>query len=177
MDAFAVALASGILLKKVDARQTFRLSWHFGLFQALMPIIGWSFGLTILDFIEAFDHWVAFFLLAAIGLKMIIEAIKTQEDKIAQDPTKGSKMVLLAIATSIDAFAVGLSFCMLRISIWGPVMIIGIVTCGLTAIGLHIGRWVGEKSKLEDYAGLAGGLILLGIGFKILHSHGAFSFS
>lgn len=175
MDAFAVALASGILLKKVDARQTFRLSWHFGLFQALMPIIGWSLGLTIYNFIESFDHWVAFFLLAAIGTKMIVEVFKTTTNEMTQDPTKGSKMVLLSIATSIDAFAVGLSICMLRASIWLPAFVIGIVACGFTIVGLHLGKWVGVKSKLGDYAGLAGGVILLGIGFRILYGHGVFS--
>lgn len=177
MDAFAVALASGILLKKVDARQTFRLAWHFGLFQAFMPIIGWYCGLTISQHIKAFDHWIAFVLLSIIGIKMIGDSWKVEEEeKDIKDPTKGSRMVFLSIATSIDAFAVGLSICMLGISIWFPAFIIGLVACTFTIVGLHLGKWIGEKSKLGNYADFVGGIILLGIGMKILHDHGVFSF-
>ena len=176
MDAFTVAIATGISLKKVSARQTFRLAWHFGLFQALMSIIGWILGSTIYQFIEKIDHWVAFVLLAIIGLKMIIGAIKSGEGKKAsKDPTKGGTMVMLSIATSIDALAVGLSISMLRVSIWLPAFIIGIVALIFTVIGLHIGRLVGSNFRLDKYAEIIGGLVLIGIGVRILTVHGVFS--
>ena len=171
-----MAIAAGISLKKVSARQTFRLAWHFGLFQALMSIIGWILGSTIYQFIEKIDHWVAFVLLAIIGLKMIIGAIKPGEEKKAsKDPTKGGTMVMLSIATSIDALAVGLSISMLRVSIWLPAFFIGIVALIFTVVGVHIGRWVGANFRLDKYAEIIGGLVLIGIGVRILIVHGVFS--
>ncbi|MCK5195152.1 MAG: manganese efflux pump, partial [Desulfobulbaceae bacterium] len=104
MDAFAVSIATGVSLKDVSFRQTFRLSWHFGLFQAMMPVIGWSAGLSIRAYIEGYDHWVAFVLLAFVGINMIREAFqhdKGEEQK--KDPTKGVTLVILSVATSIDA--------------------------------------------------------------------------
>ena len=116
MDAFAVAVATGVSLKHVSFRQTFRLSWHFGLFQAIMPVIGWSAGLTIRSFIEQYDHWVAFGLLAFVGGHMIKEAFQPETEKIQKkDPTKGWSLVMLSVATSIDALAVGFSMSMLNI--------------------------------------------------------------
>ncbi len=128
MDAFAVAIASGVRLKRVSFRQFFRLAWHFGLFQALMPIIGWSAGLTVRDTIERFGHWVAFGLLVYVGLNMIREAFKLEEDaRRHKDPTRGLTLVMLSVATSIDALAVGLTISMLKVSIWTPALIIGVV--------------------------------------------------
>ena len=141
MDAFAVSVASGITLKNITFRQTFRLSWHFGVFQALMPIIGWSAGISIRSYIEHFDHWIAFGLLLFVGGNMIREAFHNEEDKKQKkDPTKGTTLVILSVATSIDALAVGLSLSMVNISIWFPAFIIGIVATTFTGIGLHLGK-------------------------------------
>jgi putative Mn2+ efflux pump MntP len=176
MDAFTVAVASGVVLKKVGIRQTFRLSWHFGLFQAVMPIIGWSIGSGLFHHIEKVDHWVAFSLLAVIGTRMILGALKSEAEKIkANDPTKGGTMIMLSFATSIDALAVGLSISMLQIAIWRPALVIGIVALTFTAIGLHLGCIVGANFKLDKYAEIIGGLVLIGIGLRILFDHGVFS--
>ena len=174
MDAFAVSIAAGVSLKHVNFRQTFRLSWHFGFFQALMPIIGWSAGLTVRPLIETYDHWVAFGLLAFVGVNMIWEAFQDNrtKDKVI-DPTKGLTLVMLSIATSIDALAVGLSMSLIRVSIWVPALIIGIVAGAFTIIGLQLGKKVGTISGLSRYAEALGGIVLLIIGLKILYDHGA----
>lgn len=175
MDAFAVSVASGVSLKKVSLRQTFRLSWHFGFFQALMPVIGWSAGLTVRSFIENYDHWIAFLLLAVVGGHMIRESFREEQDEKAKnDPTQGMTLLMLSVATSIDALAVGLSLSILKISIWFPALVIGLVAAGATAIGLHLGKKVGTSSHLSQYAECIGGLVLLGIGVKILYAHGVF---
>ncbi len=177
MDAFAVAIATGVTLKTVNSRQTFRLAWHFGLFQSLMPIIGWTIGSTVYQLVEQVDHWVAFLLLVFIGLKMILGAIKSEDGKIkTNDPTKGGTMVLLSVATSLDALAVGLSISLLKISIWRPALIIGIIALTFTAVGIQLGRIVGANFKLDKYAEIIGGLVLIGIGFRILWEHGVFHF-
>jgi putative Mn2+ efflux pump MntP len=176
MDAFAVAVASGVSLKIVSLRQTFRLAWHFGLFQAFMPIIGWSGGLTVRSLIEHYDHWVAFVLLALVGGHMIWEAMdKEKELQPRNDPTKGLRLVMLSVATSIDALAVGLSLSLLKISIWIPALVIGVVATVATAAGLHLGRKAGSSSHLSSYAEVAGGLVLIAIGLKVLYEHGVFS--
>ena len=116
MDAFAVAIGAGLQLCNVTKRQTFRLAWHFGLFQAFMPILGWLAGLTLVEYIAPVDHWIAFGLLAFIGGKMIYEALKHQDEEVDRcDPTKGWRLVMLSIATSIDALAVGLSMAVLGV--------------------------------------------------------------
>ncbi len=169
MDAFAVAIASGVRLKRVSFRQFFRLAWHFGLFQALMPIIGWSAGLTVRDTIERFGHWVAFGLLVYVGVNMIREAFKLQEDaRRHKDPTRGLTLVMLSVATSIDALAVGLTISLLQISIWTPALIIGAVAGVFTLLGLYLGKSVGSAERLSPIAEVIGGLVLLGIAFKIL---------
>ena len=174
MDAFAVAIVTGLSLKDVSLRQTFRLSWHFGLFQALMPIIGWSAGISIRIYIEKYDHWIAFGLLAFVGINMIREAFRHDEDEEQKkDPTKGMMLVMLSVATSIDALAVGLSLSMINISIWTPALIIGIVAGMFTIIGLQIGKKIGSAVRLSLYAGTIGGIILFAIGLNILHEHGA----
>ena len=172
VDAFAVAVATGVTLKNVNFRQTFRLSWHFGLFQALMPILGWFLGNSINSYIEQIDHWVAFAFLSFVGVKMISESKNHESDKKKiSDPTKGGSLVILSIATSIDAFAVGLSLAILKVSIFYPAIIIGVITLTLTAIGLHIGRWIRSASKVGNYAEFAGGIILIAIGLNILREH------
>jgi manganese efflux pump family protein len=175
MDAFAVSVAAGVSLRRVSTRQTFRLSWHFGLFQALMPIVGWAAGLTIQQYIETFDHWVAFGLLTIIGGRMVIAGIRDEGEQLGKgEPTRGWTMVMLSLATSIDALAVGLSLAMLRVSVWMPALVIGLVAGAFTAGGLHLGGFVGRRLKVSRYAALAGGLVLLGIGVNILREHGVF---
>jgi len=176
MDAFAVAIATGIRLKIVNIRQTFRLSWHFGFFQALMPIVGWYSGLTVRPFIEQYDHWLAFALLSFVGSKMIIEAFRKNDNENRKiDPTKGYTLIMLSVATSIDALAVGLSIAMLKINIWLPAFVIGVVAMLFTVIGLHLNKIVEVPTRLSQYAETIGGIVLLGIGFNILREHTAFT--
>lgn len=174
VDAFAVALAAGVNLCAATFRQTFRLAWHFGFFQGGMTLIGWMVGLSVKKFMEGIDHWIAFFLLAYVGIKMIIEACKDSEAKSKTDPTRGKTLVLLSFATSIDALAVGISLAVMSISIWFPAFIIALVAAALTAIGLHLGCFLGSANKIGSRAEIAGGLVLLAIGLKILHEHGVF---
>lgn len=176
MDAFAVAIAVGISLKTVSARQTFRLSWHFGLFQALMPIIGWAVGSAVRDFVQNYDHWIAFALLAAIGGNMIREAfiLEKEEEDSRKDATRGMTMIMLSVATSIDALAVGFSMSLLQISIITPAVVIGIVAAAFTITGMHLGKKVATFQRLSLYAEVLGGLVLWLIGINILHEHGVF---
>jgi putative Mn2+ efflux pump MntP len=170
MDAFAVSIGIGLNTLHVSRRTTFRLAWHFGLFQALMPIVGWLAGLSVERWISGVDHWVAFGLLAAIGGHMIYEAIwGDEETRAAKDPTRGTSLVVLSVATSIDALAVGLSLALLGVQIWYPAVVIGIVAFAFTAVGLHLGRRFGALfgRRME----IVGGLILIGIGVKILVDH------
>lgn len=177
MDAFAVAIATGVCLQDVSFRQRFRLSWHFGLFQAMMPVIGWSAGLTVRSHIERFDHWIAFGLLALVGINMIRESLSPDNDTCEpRDPTRGLSLVLLSVATSIDALAVGFSVSVLNIDIWWPALIIGIVAGAFTLLGLQIGQRVGSMTRLSAYAEAVGGVVLLAIGVNILHEHGALPF-
>jgi len=171
MDAFAVALATGMMLGSVSARQTFRLAWHFGLFQFLMPVVGWMAGISVGRFLSGVDHWLAFGLLAAIGAKMVYGgATGDGERRGANDPTRGVSLVVLSIATSVDALAVGLSLGVLRVGIWYPAVVIGAVACALTAAGMHLGRSVGGRlgERLGARLEILGGLVLIGIGVKIL---------
>ena len=175
VDAFAVALAAGVSLCQVSGRQTFRLAFHFGLFQAMMNVIGWASGLTVRTMLESFAHWLAFGLLALVGIKMIKDAVADHREEAQKvDPTRGYTLVLLSVATSIDSLAVGLSFSVLNVSIWLPATIIGLVATLLTVIGLKLGCLVGSASRIGARAEIIGGLVLLGIGFNILHQHGVF---
>ena len=178
MDAFAVAIATGVSLKQVSIRQTFRLSWHFGLFQALMPVIGWLLGASVQGYMEAYAHWVAFILLAVVGTNMLKEAVlrdDDEEEKPRKDATKGMTLVMLSIATSIDALAVGLSMSMLRVSIVTPAIIIGIVAGLFTIGGLHLGKKVSRLTWLSTWAEIIGGLVLWLIGLNILRENGVFT--
>jgi len=168
MDAFAVAIASGVALKAVTGRQTFRLAWHFGLFQAGMPIIGWFGGILVRDYFLRFGHWIAFTLLLYIGGHMLWEGLSRNEDDVCQDPTAGSRLIMLSVATSIDALAVGFTMAMLGMSIWFPALVIGVVALLFTAAGMHMGRFLGCRTRLGHYAEVLGGLVLMGIGGKIL---------
>jgi putative Mn2+ efflux pump MntP len=175
VDAFAVALAAGACLPKVGPRQTFRLTWHFGLFQAGMNIIGWAAGLTFRALIESFDHWLAFALLLAVGGHMIRAALSEHGEQCTPvDPTRGWSLVMLSVATSLDSLAVGLSFALLKVSVWLPALIIGLVAALLTGLGLHLGRLVKSASRLGPATEVTGGLVLIAIAIGILHEHGVF---
>ncbi len=169
MDAFAVALAAGLTLDAVTGRHLFRLGFHFGLFQAGMPVIGWLAGLTVQRWIAEYDHWVAFVLLALVGGKMIREALQKTEERPEKDPTRGWTLIVLSIATSIDALAVGLSLAMLGVSIWLPAAVIGLVCGALTVAGMLLGRRA--SSAWGPRVEILGGLILIAIGSKILLEH------
>lgn len=174
MDAFAVAVASGITLQHVSPRQFFRLSWHFGLFQAMMPVVGYGAGLSIRDLIERYDHWAAFGLLAFVSMNMFRSALEKSEKRVSRnDPTKGSNLVLLSVATSIDALAVGLSLAFINISIWFPALVIGIIAAIFTAAGLLLGSRASRFVFLQRYAEFAGAGVLIAIGVNILREHGA----
>ena len=177
MDAFAVSIATGVILKDVSSRQTFRLSWHFGLFQAMMPVIGWAAGMTIRAYIERYDHWVAFGLLTFVGANMIKAAFQDDKgDDKPKDPTRGMTLVMLSVATSIDALAVGLSLSILNVSIWTPALVIGLVAGAFTIIGLQLGKRISAAGKLGSFVEAIGGIVLIIIGLKILHEHGALLF-
>ncbi len=177
MDAFAVSTATGICLRTVSFRQTFRLSWHFGLFQAMMTVAGWTAGISVRTFIEAWDHWIAFALLIGVGGNMLRSAIfGDDESTVSSDPTKGSSLVLLSVATSIDALAVGLGLSIIHISIAFPAVIIGVTACVFTISGLYLGAKAGAVKGLSRYAEILGGLVLMGIGLNILYEHGALTF-
>jgi putative Mn2+ efflux pump MntP len=169
MDAFAVAVTTGVVLGAVTGRQAFRLSFHFGLFQFLMPVAGWLAGREVVRWIGGVDHWVAFGLLGFLGGKMILEAVRGGEETVARDPTRGASLVILSVATSIDALAVGLTLGVLGVSILAPAAVIGVVALLLTAAGLHLGRRIG--GRLGRRMEVAGGVILLLLGARILYTH------
>jgi putative Mn2+ efflux pump MntP len=170
MDAFAVAIAAGLQLRPLTRGHVFRLGFHFGLFQALMPILGWLAGSTVQRHIAAYDHWIALGLLGFIGGKMIWESVRYEEqERPAADPTRGWTLIVLSVATSIDALAVGLSLAMLRVSIWVPALVIGLVCAAFTVTGMLIGWRVGRAWSRR--VGLVGGLVLIAIGVKIVLEH------
>ncbi len=175
MDAFAVALATGINLKAVGFRQTFRLSWHFGLFQALMPIIGWFLGSFVVVYVRSYAHWIAFGMLALVGANMIKGALQHEEEALKKDATKGLTLIMLSVATSIDALAVGVGLSMVHAEIFFPALLIGIVACLFTIAGLHLGKKAAQIKKIRPIAEMAGGLILWLIGLNILRESGVFS--
>ncbi len=169
MDAFAVAIGSGIALKKVKLQDALLVATFFGGFQFFMPLMGWIAGLGVRETIASFDHWIAFLLLGFIGSKMIHEGIYEEEgveEGKAANPRNLYILLGLAIATSIDALAVGLSISLLQSSITSLAVVIGIVTFVLSFAGVYIGNRVG--SFCEKQVTILGGVILIGIGFKIL---------
>ena len=176
MDAFAVALATGVSLKTVSFRQTFRLSWHFGLFQAMMPIIGWYCGTSLRGYVETYAPWIAFGLLFLVGSNMLREAFELRvDDNGKKDNTQGNTLIILSVATSIDALAVGFSMSLLQLSILYPALLIGIVAGVFTIIGLHLGKIAASLKRLSPIAEVLGGLILWIIGINILREHGVFT--
>ena len=169
MDAFAVCLGAGAQEETTGPRPTFRLAFHFGLFQFLMPVLGWFAGATIERYIFAYDHWIAFGLLAFVGGRMIRTGFGTEEEISKNDPSRGWNMVLLSVAVSIDALAIGLSLAMVNVNIWYPAVVIGIVTGLVSLLGLRIGNGLGRKfgKRME----VIGGIVLILIGLRILFSH------
>lgn len=168
MDAFAVSIAKGISAHRVGWRHALLAGLWFGGFQALMPCIGYFLGLGFAVFIGQWDHWVAWLLLTLIGANMVKESFSKDEDEVS-----GGwgfwHMLTLAVATSIDALAVGVSFAFLEMSIWMPIIIIGITTMMFSIAGVLLGKKAGERFKSK--AELVGGLVLIAIGIKILWEH------
>ncbi len=167
MDAFAVSVCKGLSSKKLSFKHALLAGLYFGLFQAIMPLIGYFLGSQFEHLIQNVDHWIAFALLAILGIKMIIEAFKKEEKM--DDSFKFNRMIILALATSIDALAVGITFSVLNISIWLAVLIIGLITFCLSTIGVKLGHLFG--SKFQKPAEILGGIILILIGLKILLEH------
>ena len=173
MDAFAVSICKGLAMRKVNKKQAFVIGLFFGGFQALMPFIGWALGSQFESYITSIDHWIAFVLLAVIGGKMVKEAVseKDGEDEVEQmDPPLDIKeMFILAVATSIDALAVGITFAFLNYPIVEAIIIIGITTFVISIIGVYVGNFFGSKYKKR--AEIVGGVILILLGVKILLEH------
>ena len=174
MDAFAVSICKGLSMQKIDKKYTLCIGLFFGGFQALMPLTGYLLGSRFSGYIERFDHWIAFVLLAFIGFNMIREA-RSDEENGSNDRFDFKTMLPLAVATSIDALAVGVTFAFLRVNIVPAVSFIGCITFLLSAIGLKAGNIIGAKNRSR--AEFAGGLVLILMGIKILLEHlGVISF-
>ena len=169
MDAFAVSIACAGYLGQLSGRQKFRLSFHFGLFQFLMPLIGWFAGKHIVNYIEFYDHWIAFGILTIIGIKMIVDANHEEVQQINKDVTRGISLILLSFATSIDALAVGFSLGIVKSNIIIPAVTIGIVASGMSLIGIRIGSFL--SFKFGQKVSIFGGVILILIGIHILLEH------
>ena len=170
MDAFSVSICKGLTTKKFSWRMALICGLWFGFFQALMPIIGYFLGAQFQEMIEAYDHWIAFGLLFLIGANMIREAIWGKKEEGESNGALDFKtMFLLAIATSIDALAVGVSFACIQVELWSSVLIIGLTTFVFSVLGVKIGNVFG--SKYEKSAGIIGGIILILIGLKIILEH------
>ena len=172
MDAFAVSVCKGLAMKKATLKSQMTCGLWFGGFQALMPLIGFFLGAMFADAIKSFDHWIAFGLLALIGANMLKEALEKECDCCEEHNADMSvkTMFVLAVATSIDALAVGISLAMAGdVNIWAAIALIGVTTCGLSALGVKIGNIFG--SRYEKKAEFAGGVILILLGVKILLEH------
>jgi len=169
MDAFAVSMAAAAAGFAGNRRATFRLSFHFGLFQAMMPVLGWSLGLSAQRHIAAWDHWIAFVLLGLVGFRMIVAGMHPEQSSRRGDPSRGWTLVMLSTATSIDALAVGLTLAALQVSVIYPAAVIGLITCGMCIVAIAGGRRFGPH--LGDRAQIAGGLVLTLVGIRVLVSH------
>ncbi len=169
MDAVAVSLAASASNRARGARATFRLSFHFGLFQFLMPVAGWFIGASVARYIESVDHWIAFGLLSLVGGRMIRTALRGADTELAGDPSRGPTLILLSVATSIDALAVGLTLAVLGSGIWYASVVIGVVTACLSCLAILVGTRVGQAAgrRME----IVGGLALIAIGTRILWQH------
>ena len=168
MDAFAVSVCKGLSMKKIDWKKAIIIAVYFGAFQALMPVLGYFLGSSFSAFVQKVDHWIAFILLSIIGVNMIKESTDDEVEK-RNDNVDFKTMVVLAIATSIDALAVGVTFAFFEVNILLAISIIGIITFILSIFGVIIGNKFGDK--FQNRAELAGGIILIIIGLKILLEH------
>jgi manganese efflux pump family protein len=169
MDAFAVSLGVATSGRAKDFRSKFRIAFHFGVFQTGMTILGWLVGSTIAGLINEFDHWIAMGLLGYVGVNMIRSGLDAERECFPSNPTKGRILMMLCVATSLDALAVGLSMAMIHASVITPSLIIGVVATALSAVGLVAGNRLGEKfgKRME----IVGGLILIGIGINVVLEH------
>lgn len=169
MDAFAVSICKGLAMRRMNYKKAIIIAAFFGVFQALMPALGYVLGTTFANKIAAIDHWIAFILLALIGANMIKEALSSDDDECQDDSLRLGDLIMLSIATSIDALAVGITFAFFNVSFLLSVSMIGIITFIICVIGVKVGNVFGEKYKSK--AELAGGLILIVMGAKILIDH------
>ncbi len=169
MDAFVVSIVSGGAYKQLHIRHALRLAIFFGGFQAFMPIIGYLAGLSVREYIQNYDHWIAFGILSAVGGKMIYESLKIESVEKNMDPSNIFVLLALSVATSIDALAIGITLSLITNSIIIAVIIIGLVTFVLSYLGIIIGKKFGHffENKIEAL----GGIILIGLGLKILYGH------
>jgi len=170
MDAFAVSVSLGSSVRRVNKRHTLSVALWFGGFQGGMPVLGWLAGQSVRSYVVAWDHWVAFGLLTLIGSKMIVDSLLGRGAAGGAEVPGAGRLLVLGLATSVDALAVGVSLAMLRVRIWEPAIVIGIVTGVLSALGIELGEHV-LGARLGKYAHLAGGAAVCGIGVKILVEH------
>ncbi|MCI9409612.1 MAG: manganese efflux pump [Oscillospiraceae bacterium] len=170
-DAFSVSVCKGLNMRKLNLKHAYLIALFFGVFQAVMPLIGYLLGTGFSEYIEKFDHWIAFALLAFIGGKMVIEAIREKDGGPEEktDALSTGELTVLAVATSIDALAVGITFAFLKVNILPSVLLIGVTTFALSLGGVLLGNRFGAKYKTK--AEVAGGVILVLIGLKILLEH------
>lgn len=169
MDCFAVSLGVGTAGTAVGARPTFRLFFHFGLFQAGMTLLGWLAGRTVVSYIASVDHWVAFGLLLFVGVRMLRSGFRKGDAPAIPDPSRGLTLVMLSVATSIDALAVGLSLALLSVNVFWSALLIGVVSAGLSLLGLLLGNQLGLRfgKSME----ILGGVLLIAIGLCVLITH------
>ncbi|MBI5218923.1 MAG: manganese efflux pump [Bacteroidia bacterium] len=168
-DTFAVSISIGLMKKKIRFFPATRIAFSFAFFQALMPLLGWAIGIRVKEFVSEIDHWLAFILLALIGGKMIYESLKKDHEKKNFDPLNLWALIGMSVATSIDAFIIGISFGFINVNIIFPIIVIGCVTFFVAMLGILFGKKTGGVfgKKME----IIGGLILFGIGLKILIEH------
>ena len=169
MDAVAVCVAAAAAGYAGNRRAVFRLAFHFGLFQCLMPILGWALGAVVVRHLAAWDHWLAFALLAGVGGRMLYAAARPEVKETGGDPSRGLTMVMLSTATSLDALAVGLSLALADIAVWYPSLLIGAITGGLCLVAIALGNRL--RASFSRWAEAAGGLTLIGIGLRLLLTH------
>jgi putative Mn2+ efflux pump MntP len=169
MDALAVSISSGLTIPNVNRSHGLRIAFSFGLFQALMPVLGWLAGTTFRRHIEHFDHWIAFILLGLVGARMIYEALTDHSTGEQPNASDLRVLLLLSVATSIDAMAIGLSFAILHVSLFPAVLIIGVTTYLFSGAGVYLGKQA--TAVVGKSVEIIGGIILIAIGLKILLEH------
>ncbi len=169
MDSFALSITCGIILRRIVFKDVLRIALYMGIFQAVMPVIGWVFGMGLRQYIQTYDHWIAFGLLALLGAKMIHEHFKEDDATNDFDPSRHFVLLGFAVATSIDALVVGVNFAFLGVSIVWPVVVIGLVAFLFSFIGVHVGGRFGHRFDFK--AELLAGLLLIALGLKILIEH------